>query len=262
MYKWDAEGYQDNSANQHKWGVNRIANLNLNGNERVLDIGCGVGNITAIIARYLPGGSVVGIDSSPEMVRQAEKNYPASRHPNLSFIVKDASELNFDNEFDIIFSNACLHWIKNHIPVLNGIQRGLRSGGRAMLEMGGRDNAKYVLEVISSLMEKPEWHTYFKNFEIPYGFYGPEEYSTWLNGIGMVINRLELVPRDMVHDNREKFAAWIRTTLLPYTQAVPLTHRESFIHEIVTEYIRRYPEDLNGIVHVYMSRLEVEAYKP
>jgi trans-aconitate 2-methyltransferase len=262
MYNWNAEDYQQNSANQQKWGANRIAGLKLTGSEHVLDIGCGVGNITSMLAAHVPAGLVIGIDSSPDMVQQAQKNYPNGKYPNMSFIIKDACALDFDCEFDIVFSNACLHWIKNHVPVLRGIQRSLRPGGRVMLEMGGKDNAKYVLEVISSLMAKPKWHPYFKSFEFPYGFYGPEEYSIWLSEIGLVTNRLELVPRDMVYDNRDKLAGWIRSTLLPYNQPVPLSLRDVFVDEIVTKYLRQYPEDSDGIIRVFMNRLEVEAYKP
>jgi trans-aconitate 2-methyltransferase len=262
MYKWNPEEYQDNSDNQQKWGVDLIANLKLTGNERILDIGCGVGNITAAIAEKLPKGSVIGIDSSLDMVRQSEKSYPANKHPNLSFIVKDASMLDFINEFDIVFSNACLHWIKNHLPVLRGIQRSLHSGGRIMLQMGGRDNAKHILEVIGVLIKQPQWSSYFTNFDFPYGFYGPEDYEGWLAETGLIKKRLELVPKDMTHDNKNKFAAWIRTTWLPYTQEVPASLREQFINELVTEYVKLYPADCNGYIHVQMNRLEVEAYKP
>jgi trans-aconitate methyltransferase len=262
MYKWNPEEYQDNSDNQQKWGVDLIANLKLTGNERVLDIGCGVGNITAAIAEKLPKGSVIGIDSSLDMLRQAEKNYSASKHPNLSFIVKDASKLDFVNEFDIVFSNACLHWIKNHLLVLRGIQRSLHFGGRIMLQMGGRDNAKHILEVIGVLIKQPQWSPYFTNFDFPYGFYGPEDYQGWLTEIGLISKRLELVPKDMTYDSKDKFAAWIRTTWLPYTQAVPDSFREQFINELVTEYVKLYPADRNGYIHVQMNRLEVEAYKP
>lgn len=262
MYKWNPEEYQDNSDNQQKWGVDLITNLKLTGNERVLDIGCGVGNITAAIAERLPKGSIIGIDSSPNMVRQAKKNCPISKHPNLSFMVKDASRMDFVNEFDIVFSNACLHWIKNHLPVLQGIQRGLRSNGRILLQMGGRDNAKHILEVITLLIKQPQWASYFTDFDFPYGFYGPEDYKGWLAETGLINKRLELVPKDMTHDRKDKFAAWIRTTWLPYTQALPASLREQFINELVTEYVKLYPVDCNGYIHVQMNRLEVEAYKP
>jgi len=262
MYKWNPEEYQDNSDNQQKWGVDLITNLKLTGNERVLDIGCGVGNITAAIAERLPKGSIIGIDSSPNMVRQAKKNCPISKHPNLSFMVKDASRMDFVNEFDIVFSNACLHWIKNHLPVLRGIQRSLHSGGRIMLQMGGRDNAKHILEVIAILIKQPKWSSYFSDFVFPYGFYGPEDYQGWLAETGLTKKRLELVPKDMTHDRKDKFAAWIRTTWLPYTQALPASLREQFINELVTEYVKLYPVDCNGYIHVQMNRLEVAAYKP
>lgn len=262
MYKWNPEEYQDNSDNQKKWGADLVLGLKLTGNERVLDIGCGVGNITAIIAEQLPRGSVIGIDSSSDMVRQAEKNYPAIRHSNLSFMLKDARELDFVNKFDVVFSNACLHWIKNQLLVLQGITRSLHSGGRIMLQMGGRDNAKQILEVITLLTGKRQWAPFFTDFKFPYGFYGPEEYKDWLGKVGLSIKRLELVPKDMIHENREKFAAWIRTTWLPYTQAVPDSLREQFIDELVTEYVKLYPMGDNGFIHVQMNRLEVEAYKP
>jgi trans-aconitate 2-methyltransferase len=261
MYQWNPEEYQDNSANQKKWGTDLVSGLKLIGNERVLDIGCGVGNITAMIAEKLPIGSVIGVDSSLDMIKQAEKNYPTHKHTNLSFVVKDARELDFVNEFDVVFSNACLHWIKNHLPVLQGITRSLRSSGRIMLQMGGKDNAKHILEVITLLIRKHRWSSYFINFEFPYGFYGPEEYKNWLVETGLAIKRLELVPKDMTHENKEQFAAWIRTTWLPYTQAVPASLREQFIDELVMEYVKLYPVDGNGLIHIQMKRLEVEAYK-
>jgi trans-aconitate 2-methyltransferase len=234
----------------------------MTGNECVLDIGCGVGNITAMIAEKLLNGSIIGIDSSPDMIAYAQRNYPVERYPNLSFLLKNASELDFVDKFDIVFSNACMHWIKNHLPVLRGIQRSLHSGGRIMLQMGGRDNAKQILEVIAILMNLPKWSPYFINFDIPYGFYGPEEYRGWLAETSLVTKRLELVPKDMTHENTYKFAAWIRTTWLPYTQSVPVSLREQFIDELVTEYVKLYPGEQNGCIHVQMNRLEVEAYKP
>lgn len=262
MYNWNPEEYLDNLDNQQKWGVDLIANLKMTGNECVLDIGCGVGNVTAMIADKVPRGSVIGIDNSPDMIAHAQRNYPIDRYPNLSFILQNASELDFVDKFDIVFSNACLHWIKNHLPVLRGIQRSLHSGGRIMLQMGGRDNAKQILEVIAQLMNRPKWSPYFVNFDIPYGFYGPEEYKDWLAETGLVTKRLELVPKDMTHENRYKLAAWIRTTWLPYTQSVPASLREQFIDELVTEYVKLYPGEQDGCIHVQMNRLEVEAYKP
>jgi len=262
MYTWNPAEYQDNSANQLKWGAELIAMLKLTGAEHVLDIGCGVGNITAMIAEKVPQGYAIGVDSSPEMIAQAQKNYPEMGSANLSFRIMDANQLSFYDEFDAVFSNATLHWVKNHLPVLKGIHNALRSGGRIVLQMGGRGNANDILKTMDILINRDQWSPYFKNLNFSYGFYGPEEYRPWLEQVGLRAVRMELVPKDMIHDTKEKFAAWVRTTWLPYTQAVPPALRETLIHEVVTEYLKNHPLDNRGFVHIKMSRLEVEAFKP
>ncbi|OMH40090.1 class I SAM-dependent methyltransferase [Desulfurobacterium indicum] len=88
-----------------------IEKLSLKGNELVLDIGCGDGKITFEIARRVPDGYVVGIDSSEEMIKLASKMFSPSKYPNLSFRFLDIQEMDFSGEFDVIFSNAALHWI-------------------------------------------------------------------------------------------------------------------------------------------------------
>ncbi|MDF1534055.1 MAG: methyltransferase domain-containing protein [Methanosarcinaceae archaeon] len=109
MYKWDAQDYSKSSSEQQKWAHELILKLALKGNERVLDIGCGDGKITAQIARRVPDGCVMGIDLFEEMINFATSNFPPDRYPNFSFEIRDASNLNFDHELDVVFSNAALH---------------------------------------------------------------------------------------------------------------------------------------------------------
>jgi trans-aconitate methyltransferase len=141
------------------------------------------GEITALIAKRVPHGFVAGINSSEDMIKLAKRNFPAKHHPNLSFLVKDARELDFNEEFDIIFSNACLHWIVNHLPVLEGIKRSLKPSGKVLLQMGGRGNAAEAVEVMESIMEEQKWAKFFNEFSFPYGFYDPEEYRSWLKTV-------------------------------------------------------------------------------
>jgi trans-aconitate 2-methyltransferase len=261
MYDWDAEEYRTSSSNQKKWALELLAKLDLKGSERVLDIGCGDGEITAAIARRVPGGSAVGIDSSRDMVDLASKNYPPDRCPNISFILQDAREIDFDEEFDAVFSNACLHWVIDHQPVLTGIGRCLKPRGRMLLQMGGKGNAATVLKAIDAVLKMSRWARYFDGFAFPYAFYGPEEYRSWMEALGFHVNRAELLPKDMVHEGADAFAAWLRTTWLPYTQRVPESLREEFIHEIVTAHAGIRPPDADGSIHFTMVRLEVEATK-
>jgi trans-aconitate 2-methyltransferase len=261
MYQWNAEEYRTSSANQKKWALELLSKLDLKGSERVLDIGCGDGEITAAIAQRVPRGSAVGIDSSRDMVDLAVRHYPPERCPNISFVLKDARELDFDEEFDAVFSNACLHWVIDHQPVLAGIRRCLKPSGRVLLQMGGRGNAVTVLEAIDAVLKMPRWAGYFKGFPFPYAFYGPDDYRPWLAALGFQANRIGLLPKDMVHEGEKAFAAWLRTTWLPYTQRVPESLREEFIHEIVAAHARIRRPDADGSIHFTMVRLEVEAEK-
>ena len=265
-YQWNANDYAGHSAPQQQWAQALMAKLALHGHEAVLDVGCGDGKITAAIARRLPEGSVVGLDSSADMVAFAEGHYPPEAYPNLRFVHADARRLDslddFDEAFDVVFSNAALHWILDHRPVLRGIHRSLRAGGIALLQMGGTGNAAGLLRVLEAVMGTPRWRRYFAAFSFPYGFYGPEAYRRWLAEAGLHARRAVLLPKDMTHRGRDGLTGWIRTAWLPYTEQVPATDRSDFVLEVVDAYLEAYPLDANGIAHVRMMRLEVEAVKP
>jgi trans-aconitate methyltransferase len=259
VYKWDAEDYHKSSSEQQKWAQELILKLGLKGSERVLDIGCGDGKVTAELAKRLSSGSVLGIDNSEEQIRFAQKNFPSKKFPNISFKIMDARNLNFNGEFDVVFSNATLHWVTDHLPVLKGIKKSLKPSGKVLLQMGGRGNAAKIVEVMVTMMKSKKWRGYFTNFTFPYGFYGPEEYKDWLEQAGLKAKRVELIPKDMAQKGKEGLSAWIRTTWLPYTQRVPEGLREEFIGEVADKYVENHPLDKDGYVHVPMMRLEVEA---
>src|SRR5579863_3531629 len=143
-HQWNPADYARHSQGQERWAKELITLLAPQPDESVLDIGCGDGRHTAEIARLVPQGRVVGVDRSPEMVRFAHEHFPPTQFPNLSFSQADASALPFHAEFDAIFSNAALHWVLDHRPVLAGIARSLKPGGRCVLQMGGKGNGNPV----------------------------------------------------------------------------------------------------------------------
>src|SRR5690554_921808 len=100
-YSWDAVDYAKNSTSQYAWAKELIPKLQLQGTESLLDIGCGDGKVSALLATYLPHGEVVGVDSSPEMILLARRSYPQIRYPNLTFLKMDARELTFQERFDV-----------------------------------------------------------------------------------------------------------------------------------------------------------------
>jgi len=260
-YQWNASEYEKHSSAQLEWARELIQKLDLKGHESVLDIGCGDGKVTAEIGRYLSEGTVIGIDSSDAMIDLATLKFPEAEFPNLSFIRMDAREISYKNQFDVVFSNAALHWVRDHQSILRGVAASLKQSGRLLFQMGGKGNAEGIIEIIHCLIKEDRWKSYFQDFEFPYGFYGPDEYRIWLDQSGLETKRLELIPKDMKQKGREGLAGWIRTTWLPYTERVPEDLREVLIEEVVSRYLEDHSPDEEGCVHVKMVRLEVEAEK-
>ncbi len=260
-YQWNAVEYAKHASVQQQWARELINKLKLKGNERILDIGSGDGKITAELAANVPNGFVIGIDNSDEMIRLSQSRYLTSNVKNLKFQKVDARELPFENEFDIIFSNAALHWVLDHKPVLHGIHKGLKESGKALLQMGGRGNAEDIKVTLDTLISTDEWRAYFENFNFVYGFHGVEEYRRWLYEAGLEALRVELIPKVAIHKDRTAFEGWIRTTWLPWTHRVPEEKRNIFISQLTEKYFELCPADKEGRIHVRMSRLEVEADK-
>ncbi len=259
-FKWSPGDYSLHSSAQELLGIELIEKLQLKGSEAVLDIGCGHGKLTEMIAERVPDGHVIGIDSSPEMINYAKETY--AKAFNLKFMQLDAQKMLFDDTFDIVFSNAALHWVSDHKALLAGVKKGLKPGGRILFQMGGRGNVSEVSAALAEVISMPEWKDYFKTISFPYVFYGPDEYRMLLKHAGLEPVRVELLPKDMRYDSKEGMAGWLRTTWIPYTNLVPDDKKDAFIGEIIEKYLLNNPADIDGTVHIMMVRLEVEATKP
>jgi trans-aconitate 2-methyltransferase len=261
MYQWNASDYAKHSAGQEQWARELIARAALAPDDRVLDLGCGDGRITAMLAGLVPEGTVVGVDLSPAMVMHAAHHYPPDQYPNLRFIEGDASALAFDRTFTFVFSNAVLHWIRDHRPVLAGIARALMPGGRCLLQMGGRGNGDAAVEAFDIVRRQPAWRPAYEGFVSSYGFHGDDDYRVWLAAAGLVADQVALIEKDMVHADAAAFEGWLRTAWHPYTAPVPANQRAALLADVVRTYLEREPPDADGRVHVRMIRLQVEAHR-
>lgn len=134
---WNSELYQSNHAYIWKFGRDLLAMLGPKSHERILDVGCGTGQLTAEIAKL--GAEVIGVDQSREMIAAAKANYP-----ELHFEVADVTTTQYDSEFDAVFSNAALHWVRNQRGAIIAIAGALKPGGRFVFEMGGRGNIEQI----------------------------------------------------------------------------------------------------------------------
>jgi trans-aconitate 2-methyltransferase len=134
---WNSQLYQSSHAFVWEFGHDLLAMLGPKSQERILDVGCGTGQLTAEIAKS--GAEVIGLDQSREMIAAASANYP-----HLQFEVADVAAAQYDSEFDAVFSNAALHWVRNQQGAIAAIAHALKPGGRLVFEMGGRGNIQQI----------------------------------------------------------------------------------------------------------------------
>ena len=179
----------------------------------------------------------------------------------MTFQEMDAANIKFNDRFDLIFSNAVLHWVSDQKAVIKGMFKSLKQGGRLLIQMGGKGNAAGIVDVFSDLKIEKKWNSYFNGFNFPFYFPGTNEYEALLLECGFKLNRIELIPKKKHHLGIESLKGWIRTTWLPYTLRVPEEEREIFIDIVSKKYIERNLDNSEGIINVQMIRLEVEAVK-
>lgn len=183
--QWNAQLYDDKHSFVWKRASGLIELLDAKPGERILDLGCGTGHLTAHIAGA--GAEVVGADASPNMIQQAREKYPA-----LKFEVMDVRELHFAEPFDAVFSNATLHWIKEPSLVVAGIAKSLRPGGRFVAEFGGHGNVRRLVEALAGA-----WTNLRLPGSVPNPWYYPgiAEYSTLLEQHGLEVTYAALFDR-------------------------------------------------------------------
>jgi trans-aconitate 2-methyltransferase len=152
----DAKTYHGNSTLQWHVAMGAIDSVLWKGTEYVLDIGCGDGKITALLAQKLPEGAVLGIDISQSMIDFASLNYPREDYPNLNFQKLDATEILFENQFDRVVSFSTLHWVMNQEKALKAIHRALIPGGAVCIQTYGT-GLMNVTVIGDSLIHTEKW---------------------------------------------------------------------------------------------------------
>jgi trans-aconitate methyltransferase len=166
MPDWDAARYHDLSEPQLAWGRRVLDRLARRPDDRVLDLGCGTGRLTAELART-PGNLTTGLDRSAAMLREAA----AQRLPGTSFVRADGAALPFlPGSFEIVFSTATFHWIPDHDRLFAGIYSTLTPGGRLLAQCGGGPNLARLIGRAHTLMRSPAYAAYFGEWSDPWMF--------------------------------------------------------------------------------------------
>jgi trans-aconitate methyltransferase len=254
--RWDAADYHRHASAQTGWGRDLHARLSLRGDERLLDLGCGDGRLTADLAARVPRGEVTGIDADPDMVAFARSHHQRS---NLAFVQADVRRFAVEGPVDVVVSSACLHWVTEHEAVLERCRAHLETGGRLLFQMGGRGSCAELADAVLAAAADPRLAAFLKGFTLPWNFLGPEDYLTLLPRCRFRPRRVELLEKDMVHDGPQELRSWMRTTWMPVLARLPDPLRPALLDAVIGHHLTRRPPDAAGRTHVAMFRLEVEA---
>lgn len=184
--------------------------------ERILDLGCGDGELSLAISRT--GARVVGVDASPAMVRAAGER-------GVDVRLADGVALPFRAEFDAVFSNAALHWMTEPDPVLAGIARALRPGGRFVAEFGGQGNVAAVRTALRAVLLGRGWAA-----TDPWYFPSVQSYRQRLSAAGFAPDLVTLLPRPTVLPG--SMAQWLETFARPWLVDVPMDARVEVIDAV------------------------------
>jgi trans-aconitate methyltransferase len=196
---WNPTLYDDSAAFVSELASQLVVWLRPSPGERILDLGCGTGTLTAEIARH--GARVTGVDSSPEMIVAAQEKYS-----ELELAVSDGQALTYAAEFDAVFSNAALHWMPRAHDVARGVERALRPGGRFVAEFGGAGCIATVVQALSAVLR--EWQI-DPALYLAWYFPRPGEYAALLEAQGLTVRELRYFERPTPVARETGLATWL-----------------------------------------------------
>jgi len=195
---WDPQAYQHKHSFVWHFGASLLELLQPRAGERILDIGCGTGQLTAEIARS--GAQVIGLDKSSEMLSEARRNFAGLR-----FEQGDASDFRFPEKFDAVFSNAALHWVRDQAGAAKSMAGALRPGGRMVVELGGKGCIATVIEALRDVLGS-------RADELcPWRFPSIGEFAPLLEQSGLEVQQAFLFDRPTPLDGEDGLDNWLHT---------------------------------------------------
>ncbi len=256
-YEFDGKKYEKASIFQQEWGNKLISELNLKGDEDILDLGCGNGLLTAKLARLVPNGNVIGVDASEGMIEVAKEK----EENNLKFLLMDLNEINLNRQFDFIFSNATLHWIKNHKQLWANINKLLNPNGFVRFNFAADGNSSHFIKVIKEVIEFEEYRKYFSEFQWPWYMPSVDEYENILKDFTFSELNVWEENADRFFPDKEAVIRWVdQPNIVPFLEYIPEDKKELF-REIVIEQMIKETLQGNGRCFETFRRFNIFAKK-
>jgi trans-aconitate 2-methyltransferase len=232
MADWNAERYHAISSPQQAWGRRVLDRLELQGFERVLDLGCGTGRVTAEIAARVSDGRVVGVDRSAAMIRTAVA-WLREHASGASVVQADGASLPFARAFDAVFSGATFHWIPDHATLFRSIIQALKPGGRLAAQCGGEGNLAVLKGRADRLMHEPRFASYFEDWVEPTYYADVASTKRRLEAAGFVDIDVWMEPAPTTFDGPDEYRQFISNVCVrEHVARLPPVEREAYLREL------------------------------
>jgi trans-aconitate 2-methyltransferase len=225
--EWDAQTYDRVSDPQFQWGLEVLDRLELNGDEYVMDAGCGSGRVTARMLERLPDGRVICVDASEQMIEKARE----ALGERASYRVADLAELQVDEPVDVVFSTATFHWVSDHDRLFSALHETLRPGGRLVAQCGGEGNVADHARAIITVASRPEFAPHFGDMEVMWNFASPEETEERLRRAGFEEVRCWLEDKPVQPEDPYAFTTTV--TMGPHLSRLPEEKRRAFAEAVL-----------------------------
>jgi len=259
MTEWNATAYVRLSNYMQSWGETIVESLPLNGDETVLDLGCGTGTLTRHLAAKLPNGHVIAIDRSANMVQSAREHLQPDFGDRVSYLQTSLDELDFFEVADLVFSNATFHWLPDHPKLFKVIYTSLKPGGWLIAQCGGGPNILKVRQRAQVLMDREPLTAYFKGWPGPWEFATPDVTAERLHKAGFEDVETSTFEAPVVRPSRQDARDYLENVILgTHLARIPTQHlREQFLDTLADQY----GEDHPPYVFDYW-RMNIRARKP
>jgi trans-aconitate methyltransferase len=223
--EWDAQAYAAHSPLQTSEGIALIDALAPQPGERIADLGCGDGRLTAAIAER--GAQVVGVDRSAAMVA-------AARQRGVGAVIADAGAIPLrSGTQDAVFSNAALHWLPDHGRVVAEMTRILAPGGRMVVRTGGAGNQWRTEVAALAVLAEPEYRRHVHGpLRSPWNMAAPGPWTAALLGCNMEVQELELVTQPSGWQSPDDVVRWFETISHPFTAGMPAADARRYVAEV------------------------------
>jgi trans-aconitate methyltransferase len=236
IFEFDGHKYKQASKHQKEWGTKLISEFSFKGTESVLDLGCGDGILTKEISQFLPNGKVLGIDASDGMISVAKE----LESDNLIFKKLNIQNLGFTNHFDLIFSNATLHWVKDHKRLLKNCYSALKENGIIRFNFAGKGNCSTFFDVIKESMSSEKYKKYFYSFEWPWYMPSIDEYRNIVIENEFIGIKVWEENADRYFKDQEEMIRWIdQPSIVPFLKLVNNNDKKSFRDDVIHKMIKK-----------------------